>query len=122
MTQRQLHNRFFNLAARIGLFVEQLPRTYLGRHLAGQLVRSGTSPLANYAEAGAAESRRDFIHKMGICLKELRETSTWLHLARHLSVGDGSQLPALIDEVDQLMRITARSILTAKKNSSKARH
>ena len=76
----ELEDRLLEFAARIGKLVEVLPDTRLGRHVAGQLVRSGTSPAPNYAEACAAESKKDFIHKLGIALKELRESRTWLKL------------------------------------------
>jgi four helix bundle protein len=59
---------------------DQLPGTPLGQHIVGQVIRCGTSPLANYGEVQGAESRRDFIHKMSICVKELRETRAWLKL------------------------------------------
>ena len=65
--------RLLELAARIGKAIDALPDSRLGRHIAGQLVRSGTAPASNYAEACGAESKKDFIHKLGICLKELRE-------------------------------------------------
>ena len=68
-----LEDRLLDFAARVGKLVEALPDTRLGRHVAGQLVRSGTSPAPNYAEACAAESKKDFIHKLGIALKELCE-------------------------------------------------
>ena len=67
----ELANRILEFAARIGKVVDALPDTRLGRHIASQLVRSGTSPAPNYEEACAAESRKDFIHKLHICLKEL---------------------------------------------------
>ena len=73
-----LEDRLIAFAVVIYAACEQLPPTAAGRHVATQLIRSGTSPLANYGEAQAAESRRDFVHKLRICLKELRETSTWL--------------------------------------------
>ena len=69
-----LEDRLLDFAARVGKLVEALPDTRLGRHVAGQLVRSGTSPAPNYAEACAAESKKDFIHKLGIALKELCES------------------------------------------------
>src|SRR4051812_17855116 len=76
-----LEERLLEFAARAGKVVDALPDSRLGRHVAGQLVRCGTSPAPNYAEACAAESRADFIHKLGIVLKELRESRVWLRLA-----------------------------------------
>ena len=69
-----LAHRLIKFAARIGKVVDAIPDTRLGRHVAAQLVRCGTSPAPNYAEARGSESKKDFIHKMGICEKELRES------------------------------------------------
>ena len=78
-------NRIFDLEERLIDFVvriirtaESLPKTSTGNHIAGQLIRCGTSPAPNYGEAQSAESRSDFIHKMKVSLKELRETRIWL--------------------------------------------
>ena len=80
MTTEELSERLIAFAARIGKVVDALPDTRMGRHVAGQLVRCGTSPAPNYEEARAAESRADFIHKLGVCLKELRESQCWIRL------------------------------------------
>ncbi len=80
MTSDELSQRLIDFAARIGKVVDALPDTRMGRHVAGQLVRSGTSPAPNYEEACAAESRNDFAHKLSICLKELRESRCWIRL------------------------------------------
>ena len=80
MTSEELADRLINFAARVGKVVDALPDTRMGRHIAGQLVRSGTSPAPNYEEACAAESRADFSHKLSICLKELRESRCWIRL------------------------------------------
>jgi four helix bundle protein len=80
MTSEELAERLINFAARIGKVVDALPDTRMGRHVAGQLVRCGTSPAPNYEEACAAESRADFAHKLSICLKELREYRCWIRL------------------------------------------
>jgi len=69
-----LEERLIQFALLIIDIVEMLPNTRAGNHIAGQLIRSGTSPAFNYGEAQVAESRDDFIHKMKICLKELKET------------------------------------------------
>jgi four helix bundle protein len=78
MNPEQLQERLLDFAVSAGKLVDQLPDTRLGRHIAGQLVRCCTAPAPNYAEARAGESRADFIHKLSICLKELRETTSWL--------------------------------------------
>ena len=69
-----MEERLLEYAARIVRLVEKLPNTRAGNHVAGQLLRSGTSALPNHAEAQAAESRKDFVHKLKICHKELRES------------------------------------------------
>jgi four helix bundle protein len=76
-----LEERLLEFAARCGRVVNALPNTRIGRHVPGQLVASGTSPAPNYAEACAAESREDFVHKLGIGLKELRESRVWLRMS-----------------------------------------
>jgi four helix bundle protein len=75
-----IEERLLNYAAEIIRLTEKLPSSRAGNHAAGQLLRSGTSPLPNHGEAQAAESRDDFIHKMSICLKELSESRRWLRL------------------------------------------
>ena len=108
-----------DFAARIGKVVDALPGTRLARHVAGQLVRCGTSPLPNYEEACAAESRSDFVHKLSICLKELRETRSWIRLIIKAELLPQQSMDGLLDECDQLCRITAQSIVTAKRNKGK---
>ncbi len=68
-----LSERFLNYAVRIVLFVERLEKSFVGRHIGEQLFRAGTSARSNYEEACSAESRPDFVHKLGVVLKELRE-------------------------------------------------
>jgi four helix bundle protein len=75
-----LSERLIEFAVRIIELVERLPRTLAGKHVGGELLRCGTSPAPNHAEAQGAESRRDFVHKMSIGLKELRETKVWLRI------------------------------------------
>ncbi len=73
-----LEERLIDFAVRIIRTTESLPKTKVGNHIAGQLIRCGTSPAPNYGEVQSAESRSDFIHKMKVCLKELCETRVWL--------------------------------------------
>jgi four helix bundle protein len=94
--------------------VEALPDTRIGRRIADQFLRSGTSPLGNYEEACAAESKRDFVHKMRVCLKEVRESRAWLRLTARRKLVKAARLSDLIDESDQLARIIGQSIATAK--------
>lgn len=114
MNQTQLSERLWNLAARVGRIVDALPDSRLGRHVANQLVRSGTSSAPNYDESGAAESRDDFIHKISIALKELRETRGWLRFIDKAALLPTAQLADCIDEAEQLCRILGKSVLTAK--------
>jgi four helix bundle protein len=101
--------------------VDKLPETRLGRHVAGQIIRCGTSPAPNYAEACSAESREDFIHKLSICLKELRETHLWLRLIAKAGLAPGDEVDAIQDECFQLNNIIAQSIITAKSNRTRRR-
>ena len=111
-----LEDRLISFSALVIDVVEAVPQNRAGNHVAGQLVRSGTSAAPNYGEAQGAESRRDFIHKLRICLKELKETRTWLKLCRKKGYGTGELVSGSLDECEQLVRIVARSIETAKKN------
>ena len=97
--------------------VEQLLPTKAGNHIGGQLLRSGTSPAFNYGEAQVAESRSDFIHKMKICLKELKETGVALQIVKRKPlVKDSTKVDAAIIECKELVAIFLKSIETAKKN------
>jgi four helix bundle protein len=116
-----LEERLLDFAVRAGAVVDALPDTRLGRHVAGQMVRCGTSPAPNYAEACAAESRADFVHKLAIVLKELRESRVWLRLCAKSRLLAQPKLDPLIDECSQLMKIIGASIVTAKANARKAR-
>jgi four helix bundle protein len=113
----EMEERFLEFAARICALVEALPDTKTGRHISGQLIRCGTSPAPNYAEACAAESRNDLTHKLGIVLKELRETRIWLKLSVKTATMKTSRLNPLIDECTELMNIIGKSIVTAKANT-----
>ena len=114
MKQDELSERLWSFAARVGRIVDALPDTRLGRHVAGQLVRCGTSAPPNYDESGAAESREDFVHKLSIALKELRETRGWLRFIVKAELLSLAKLAAAIDESEQLCRILGKSVLTAK--------
>ncbi|MEA3292249.1 MAG: four helix bundle protein [Pseudomonadota bacterium] len=118
MKQRyDLEERLLEFSVRIIKIVEQLPNTRTGNHVAGQLLRSGTSPYPNHGEAQAAESQKDFVHKLRFSLKELRETQRWLRLIRKVPlVEKPALLNDIMDETDELIRIFVASINTAKKN------
>lgn len=106
--------RLLEFAARVGKLVDSLPENRLGRHVAAQLVRSGTSPAPNYEEARGAESKKDFVHKLGICLKELRESCCWLRLIVKAELLPDRRILTLLDEGEQLSSIVAKSIVTAR--------
>ncbi len=113
-----LEDRLLDFAVSIVELTESFPTIRAGNHIAGQLLRCGTSPLSNHGEVEAAESRKDFLHKLRIFLKELRETRRWLRLASRLKkFGHVAGLPACLGEVDELIRIFAASIRTAERNS-----
>lgn len=76
----EIEERLINFAVRIIKLTGSLPKTPGGKHIAGQILRSGTSPAPNYGEARGAESNADFLHKLGIVIKELNETSIWLRI------------------------------------------
>ena len=115
-----LEERLIDFAVRIIRIVESLPKTKVANHIAGQLVRCGTSPAPNYGEAQSAESRSDFIHKMKVALKELRETKVWLlMIVRAMLIKPASKLDSLIKENDELISIFMSSIKTAKQNKKK---
>src|SRR2546423_5356312 len=112
-----LEERLLNFTASIVRLADSLPNTKAGNHIASQLLRCGTSPLANHGEVEAAESRKDFLHKLRICLKELRETWRWLRLIGRLELSQGAQFRATLTEVQELIRIFAASVRTTEKNA-----
>ena len=119
MKPEELSDRLLDFAARMGKAVDALPDTRLGRHIAGQLVRCATSPAPNYEEGCAAESRADFVHKLSICLKELRESRTWIRLITRSELLTESQMSDLLNESTQLCNIIAQSLVTAKQRANK---
>jgi len=115
-----LEDRLIDFAVRIIRIADSLPKTRTGTHIAGQIVRCGTSPAPNYGEAQGAESQADFVHKMKVCLKELRETRVWLlMLVKAHLIKPVSKLESLIDENNQLIAIFVKSIQTARRKRKK---
>ena len=113
-----LQERLIEYAVRIINVSEQLPNTRAGKHISSQLLRSGTSPTPNYGEAQSAESMSDFIHKLKISLKELRETEVWLKMIIHAKlIQPSTKLEPLLEETNELISILFKSIDTAKKNN-----
>lgn len=113
-----LEERLIQFAAIIIEIAEKLPPGFAANHIASQLVRSGTSPALNYGEAQAAESRNDFIHKMKIALKELRETFCCLRIIQKKNWVPDQKLRPILDENNQLIAIFVKSITTALQNKS----
>ena len=111
-----LEDRLIDFAVRIIRMAESLPKTKIGNHISGQLIRSGTSPAPNYGEAKDAESRKDFIHKIKVVLKELRETYVWLRIIRGSKMLSSNSLKEIITECDELISIFVSSVKTAKVN------
>jgi len=107
-----LEDRLINFAVQICLLTDRFPSTPIARHVSTQITRSGTSPFANYGEAQAAESRQDFVHKLKVCLKELRETLAWLKFAERMNLCSET-IDALRNECNELISILVASIKTA---------
>jgi four helix bundle protein len=112
-----LEERLLEFSARIIRLVDGLPNTRAANHIAGQLLRCGTSPLGNHGEVQAAESRRDFVHKLRICLKEFKETRRWLRLLQRSRLVPAPKMEPILQETEELIKIFAASVRTADKNS-----
>ena len=110
----ELEDRLIDFAVRIIKLSANLPKTPAGKHIAGQILRSGTSPAPNYGEARGAESNADFVHKLGIVLKELNETSIWLRIIERSQLLRKELLVEIIGEGRELCRIFTSSLKTAK--------
>ena len=110
----ELEERLIDFAVRVMRLVNRLSTSFAGRHVAGQIIRSGTSPAPNYAEARSAESRADFVHKLRIVVKELNETSVWLRIVARSELLKADLLAGLNEECDELRRIIGASLRTAR--------
>jgi len=116
--QYDLEDRLIRFAIVAMDVAETLPNTRSGNHVAGQLVRSGTSPAPNYAEAQGAESRKDFVHKLKLALKELQESRVWIRIIVHKPLlSELRDVRAALTECDQLIRILAKSVATAQSSN-----
>src|SRR5437867_8666207 len=111
----QLEKRLIDFAAAIVSLSSKLPRTPQGRHICGQILRSGTAAAANYGEARGAESRADFIHKLKIVFKELNETTIWLEVIAQSGLLSVETIVPIVAENRELCRIIGASIKTARK-------
>ena len=113
--RESLEERLLEYAAVCIRIAQLLPTSFAGRHVCGQLIRSGTAPMAHHGEAQSAESTEDFVHKMSIALKELRESERWLRLiVRVPLLKETAPVATAILESDELQRIFYASIQTAR--------
>ncbi len=118
MTKCELEERLINFAVLIIEISEDVPRTKAGNHLSGQIIRSGTSAALNYGEAQSAESRKDFIHKIKVVSKELRETFICLKIIYRKKLNKSEvKMQQALKENNELISIFVTSIETARKNS-----
>jgi four helix bundle protein len=113
----ELAERLLDFSVRIINQCSALPKNSVGIHISNQLLKCGTSPGANYDEARGAESKADFVHKLGIVLKELKESRYWLNVTRNASLLKPDKVMPLHDECEELMAIFAKSIFTARKSN-----
>ena len=112
-----LEDRLVEFAVKIATLVESLPTTMSARNISGQLIRSGTAPALNYGEAKSAESSNDFIHKMKIALKELRESYIALKMLKQIKIQEQDLLlDNCLLECNELISIFVKSIQTAERN------
>ena len=114
-----LEDRLLDFSARIIRLVDLLANTRAANHVAGQLLRCGTSPYGNHGEVEAAESRRDFVHKLRICLKELKESRRWLRLLQKAALVPERKMRAILGETEELIKIFFASVRTAEKNADR---
>ena len=120
MKKYDLEDRFIDYAIRISNVVDEIDNSKLGNHISGQLIRSGSSPALNYGEAQSAESRKDFVHKMKIILKELKESKVCLKIIeRKPLISNVKKLKPILNETEELIAIVYKSIETAKSNIKK---
>ncbi len=120
-TGDDLFDRLTDFAVRIIKLSQTLPKNLVGQQVARQVLKSGTSAGANYEEARGAESKSDFIHKLGIVLKELKETRYWLRVIVRAKLAKSPRMEPLLDECEELCAIAGKSVLTAKRNRSRER-
>ncbi len=117
MKKFDLEERFINYTIEISNIVDDIDNSKLGIYIAGQLIRSGSSPALNYGEAQSAESRKDFVHKLKIVLKELKESRICLKIIKQKPLSKNIiLLDSVMKETEELIAIVFKSIETAKSN------
>jgi four helix bundle protein len=115
--RKELEDRLIAFAIGLTQMCDGMKQSFIGQHLTGQILRSGTSAALNYGEAQAAESKKDFVHKNSIVLKELRETQVNLKMMQGIALEvDKQKLDSLENECNQLVSIFYRLVQTAKRN------
>ena len=112
--------RLLEFAVRVVRLASALPKSSVGQHICVQIVHSGTSAGANYEEARGAESHADFAHKLGVSLKELRETRYWLNIISRTALVSPGRMKDILQEADELCRIVGKSIVTVKQKRTRA--
>lgn len=115
LQKNEISERLLKFAANVIILMSPLAKSVAGFHVSKQLMRSATSAGANYEECCGAESKNDFIHKMQIVLKELKESLYWLRLIRRAQLAPDAQTDALLNEAVELAKIIAKSVVTAKR-------
>ena len=116
-----MQNRLIDFSVEVCRLVGQMPSDNFSNHVSRQILRACTSPPPNYAEAQSAESRQDFIHKMRVCLKELRETYVWLRMMERFGVLLAVAFEPVGRECNELIAIFTKSVLTASKRANESR-
>jgi four helix bundle protein len=111
---KEISGRLLDFATAVLTLSNRMGRTASGRYVANQLVRASCSAGANYQESRGAESRADFVHKMHIVLKELREAHYWLTLVERSRLVTGEGVTSLVGEANELVSILVRALVTAK--------
>jgi four helix bundle protein len=118
MNKKELEDKLIEFTVNVNECVVKLGRHPTVMHLKDQAIRSSTASALNYAEAQSAESKRDFIHKLGIVIKELRETKVNLRIMNRFEASSDEKIMKLLKENDELLAIFHATIMTAKKNGT----
>ena len=117
MKKFDLEDRFIDYVIDVSIIVDEIDNSKLGNHISGQLTRSSSSPALNYGEAQSAESRKDFVHKLKVVLKELKESRIGLKIIeRKPLIRDVKKVVPVLKETEELIAIIYKSIETAKSN------
>ena len=116
MNSKEISDRLLKFSVMVLKLCLGLNRNPIEKHISIQLTRSATSSGANYEESRGAESKSDFIHKMQLVLKELKESLYWIRLLNELGIGNSTVLEKIKMECDELVRIIGKSVITSKSN------